>query len=210
MVMYEDAQLITIDDQDQYHGVVGYSASVINDGVTFLASDTGAITDTANNGGVLRCTSATHNLTTGQYVTLTGMGDAAHVGITRVTVIDPNTFDCDDITYNSDDDTGTWTRGSSLTVDTGHGGLYKISFSASMSSVAVSQIVKIEIYINATETDEIVSERKIATGGDLGALGSLGYAHLTGGDIVWLAIMNKSSGGNFTIEHSNVSIARNC
>jgi hypothetical protein len=72
--------------------------------------DTEDVTDTADNGGQLQCTSVAHGLATGDTVVLSDMGDSAHDGSTVVTVDDANTFTCDDIAYNSDDDTGTWTK----------------------------------------------------------------------------------------------------
>lgn len=206
MYMYEAAEPVVIDAQDQYHAVQGFQPNGCNDGVTFLASATGSVTDTANNGGVLRCTDAGHGLSTGQYITLTGMGDAAHVGSSRVTVIDVDTFDCDNIVYNSIGDTGTWIRGSSLTINTGHGGTYQIGYSFSMYSVANNRNVRVEVVKNVTDLDEMASERKIAVLNDLGVLSSGNLVGLVGGDTVWMQLKNTTAATDFAIEHANFSM----
>lgn len=206
MYMYDATQVISIDAVDQYHALIGFSVCSDILGMTFTASATGAITDTANNGGTLRCTDVGHNLTTGQYVALTGMGDASHVGSTRVTVIDVDTFDCDDISYSSDDDTGSWQRGSYITVD--NDGVYSVSFSASILSAGNNKNYKIEVVKNNTDLDEIAVERKIAVANDLGALSSSGIVSASAGDVFWLQTKCTTDDTNVTIEHANLNIVR--
>lgn len=209
MFMYEAAQTITINAVNQYHAVYGFSEGVhTSAGVTFGAGATGSITDTADASTVLRCTSVGHGLTTGQYVTLTGMGDALHVGTSRVTVVDVDTFDCDDITYNSIDDTGFWSRGSSLTVQTGFGGFYQVTFSASIASFGINKDYKFEAIVNATSFDEIVIERKISTASDLGAISTSGPILLSGGDVLWMKVENTLDTSDLLIEHANMHMHR--
>jgi hypothetical protein len=205
---YEASQLITIDGVNQYHAVIGLSEGSCNGGVTYTASATGSITDTEDNSGTLRCTDVGHGLTTGQYVTLTGMGDAAHAGITAVTVISVDVFDCDDIAYNSIDDTGTWSRGSSMTVNTGRGGMYLLTYSSSLLSAGINKNYRFELYKNTSPLDEFASERKIAVASDLGVIGASGLRILTGGDVVWMATKCTTDDSNLTIEHANVHIVR--
>jgi hypothetical protein len=208
MYAYEASQLITIDAVNQYHAIIGLSAGSCNGGITFLASSTGSITDTEDNSGILRCTDVGHGLTTGQYVTLTGMGDAAHVGATAVTVITVDVFDCDDIAYNSIDDTGTWARGSSMTIDTGKGGTYMMTYAASVLSAGINKNYRLELIKNVTPMDEFATEHKIAVASDLVSLGSSGIACLQGGDTIWMQVKNTTDDSNLTVEHANVHISR--
>lgn len=204
MYMYEATKTITINATDEYHGVEGFGAGTQISGTTFLASANGVITSTANNGGVLRCTDAGHGLTTGQYIALNGMGDALHVGTTRVTVIDASTFDCDDIAYNSAADTGFWQRGSSISIDSGFGGTYVITFSMSILSVANNKNYKFEMVKNTTDLDEFAAERKIAIQNDLGNMGASGIVSLAAGDVIWQKVENRTDSSNLVIEHANV------
>ena len=208
MYMYDATQTITIDAVDQYHAVIGFSTGSHMSGWTFTASSTGAITDTANNGGTLRCTDVAHGLTTGQYISLTGMGDAAHVGSTAVTVIGADTFDCDDITYNSDGDTGNWQRGSSLTADTNSDGHYYLSWAASIQSAANNKNFKFELVKNNTDLDEFAAERKMAIQDDLGSIASGGIVEVTAGDVIWLQVEGTTDATNLVIEHANVHLYR--
>jgi len=205
--LYEATETQSINTVNQYHAVTGLLESSIDGACTYKVSITGAITDTANNGGVLRCTDATHGLDTGDYITLNGMGDAAHVGITRVTVIDINTFDCDDIAYNSLSDTGNWQRGSSLKINAGFGGIYDGAFSVTARSAVASKNFKFEVYKNTTAFDEFAWERLFGnTGYGVGASGGVGL--LAAGDVLWLAVENTTDAQDCIIRHANFHIVK--
>jgi len=205
---YEAAEAIVINGANQYHGVSGLQQDGCNLGTTFLASATGAVTDTADNASILRCTSVAHGLATGQYLSLTGPGDAAHAGLTRVTVISVDLFDCDDIAYSSAEDTKTWTRGASIKIDVGRGGFFWVSFSTSLLSAGVNKNYKFEVAKNAVEQDTIVSERKISVSNDLGSMSSGGTIKLSSNDTVWMIVKNTTDSTNLTIEHMNLHLAR--
>jgi hypothetical protein len=208
MYVYDSAVAIVIHAVDQYHAVGGLGLDGCNSGITFLASASGNVTDTADNGGVLRCESVAHGLTTGNYLSLVGMGDGAHVGFTRVSVVDVDTFDCDNIVYSSSGDTGFWDRGSSLTVDQGKGGLYNVAFSASVLSAGNNKNYKFELMRDTTELNEFAAERRINVAGDLGSISAAGLVGLTGGDTVWLVVENTTDATNLTLKHANVHMFR--
>jgi hypothetical protein len=208
MYLYENATATVIDTVDQYHAVQGFLQGTINVGTTYTASDSGSISLTQNNGGILRCTDGTHGLTTGQYITLTGMGDAAHVGRTRVTVIDVDVFDCDDIAWNSNGDTGNWQRGACLTINPGYGGRFLINFSSSFTSAGNNKNYKVEMSKNADALDEFVAERKVGVAGDLGNTSAGGMVNLESGDCVYMTVEGTSDATNLTFVHLNVHINR--
>lgn len=208
MYMYEASQLVTINTANVYHAVTGFSAGGVNSAATFTASATGSITDTADNGsGVLRCTDAGHGLTSGQYITLNGMGDAAHNGITGVTVIDENTFDADDIAYSSDDDTGEWQRGSSLTIKSGFGGSFGGGFSITGAAASTNKNFKFEIYGNTTAFDEFAVEA-LFPNSNYNNVGSNGIGNIPAGTVMWMAVKNTTDMADITIEHANLSMRK--
>jgi hypothetical protein len=209
--LYESAVETIIHAVDQYHAVEGFSLGTGQQraaltGMTFLESANGEITDTADNGGVLRVTDVGHGLTTGQAVTLNGMADVLHVGTTVVTVITEDVFDADDITYNSDNDTGFWQRGTSLTVLAGYGGTFTAMFSESFLSAANNKNFKFELVRITDEVDEFAAERKVAIVGDLGNLASAGFLVVGGEDTIWMQVMGTTDDTNFTIRHGNIHI----
>lgn len=208
MYMYEATELITINTTNVYHAVTGFSAGSVNSAATFTASATGSITDTADNGsGVLRCTDVGHGLTTGQFITLNGMGDAAHNGITEVTVIDADTFDAEDITYNSDNDTGEWQRGSSLTIKSGFGGSFNGGFSVTAAAAAANKNFKFEIYGGTTAFDEFAVEA-LFPNSNYNNVGSSGIGNLPAGTVMWMAVKNTTDSGNITVEHANLNMKK--
>jgi hypothetical protein len=207
MYVYNASQTITINTTNVYHAVIGLLEIAVNGAVTYKVSLVGAITNTADNGGVLRCTDVAHGLDDGDYVTLNGMGDAAHDGVTRITYIDADTFDCDDITYNSAADTGDWQRGTSLTINDGYGGIYDGAFSVTASSAVSNKNFKFEIYKNTTAFDEFAWERLFGnTGWGVGASGGVGV--LEAGDVLWMAVENTTDSQNVVIRHANFHITK--
>lgn len=207
MYLYNATNTVTINTTNAYHAVTGLLEGSVDGAFTYLASSTGSITSTANNGGVLRCTDATHGLTTGQVVTLNGMGDAAHNGVTHVTVIDLNTFDCDDIAYSSAADTGSWQRGSSLTLNDGYGGHYNSDFSVTGNVGSANKNLKVEIYKNISAFDEFAVERAFSITG-YGNMSSGGVGFLVPGDIIWMAVENTTDTTDFVIRHANLHLSK--
>lgn len=208
MFMYEATEEIVIDTVGEYQAVTGFSVGENNTGFTFLESATGVITDTETSGGLLRCTDVGHGLSTGQYISLHGMGDVVHSDHTRVTVITEDVFDCDNISYNSDDDTGNWTRGSSLTVDAGGDGFYTPRFGGSIFCDGSNKNYRIELAKNLVHLDEFVAERKISIQNDLGQIANGGPVYLVVGDVVWMQVKGTTDNTDITFEHANVSLTR--
>jgi hypothetical protein len=192
MFLYNSATSVTITAGQQYHAVGVFGAQSDLEGLSFGAGSTGAITSTADNGGVLRCTDATHGLSTGDYICLHNMGDAAHVGKTAVTVIDVDTFDCDNITYNSAADTGSWSQGDYLQVLPGASGHWEIGWSASMSSPdAANKTFKLECVHNVTDIDEGATQRKFGIQNDVGVVASASsILEMVAGDRAWMQVQN--------------------
>jgi hypothetical protein len=196
----------TIDVTDEWHAFSIMTTGLSSDYVTVAQGSTGAITDTANNGGVLRVTDVGHGLSTGDYVTLTGMGDAAHNGITGVTVINSDTFDADDITYNSDDDTGTWNQGSYI--QPARRGAYRIDYAFSASSVGANKNFDFAAFDGVTQVAGTKIRRKFATAGDVGAFAGTGIVFLEKDAVLWFGIYNDTDATNITISEGAFNISK--
>jgi len=202
-----NAVATTINTASEYHALENQGTGLCS-GFAFDAGSNGAITDTADNGGVLRCTDVAHGLATGDMITLNGMGDAAHNGITAVTVIGVDTFDCDNIVYNSIEDTGSWQQGSSLTVGTGGAGIYMISWGASGSAAVSAKEYHFECFQNIVAIDGTHKPRTF-TGTTIGNFGSpAALVSLAESDIVWCGVENVTDTTNLTIADFNLSLVK--
>ena len=210
MTMYEATQTITINTQDVYHAVLGFSTG----DVEHFTFDAGRVVDAnvtseADNTVLRIVTSAAHLLTTGDVVTITNANNAGHNGVTAVTVIDGTTFDCDDITYvaGAGASAAVVDEPSYLQASAGAAGEYKLSMNTSSSSSGAARSFKWEININATEPDKCVAQRKYANA-DRGSIASSCFATIADGDRVWLAVQNKTDTGDLVIDHANLNLHR--
>jgi hypothetical protein len=205
--VYEGVAATVITKTDQYHGITVFGADE-EEGVTFLVGLTGSITNTANNGGILRCTDVDHGLLTGQYITLNNMTTNVHSIQTRVTKIDNNTFDCDDIAYAAAGDTGSWQRGASLTIGAGNGGHWLLAYAVSCYPAANNKNFKFEPMINTTHFDQCATENKLLSTTDYQVLSNAYPIELLAGDTVQLMLKNTTDATDLTIIHGNLILTR--
>ena len=174
---------------------------------TFQVGSNGVITDTADNSGTLRITDASHGLTTGDIVTINGLATAAQNGITQITRIEDNTFDCDDITYVTASETGTWQMGSYLLAPTGAAADYRVLFISSASSASANKTFKAELVILKTIHDDTVTEQRFSAT-DITSLDFGGIITVADADRIWVCITGITDGTNITLKHFNLSINR--
>ena len=214
MTMYEATQTITINTASVYHAVLGYSTGDVQNWTFDAGRVVDANIDSVSNpsASVLRVkTSAAHNLTTGDVVTQTGLtSNAAHNGITMVTVVDADEYDCDDIAYvaGAGADNGAVDEPSYLQAGAGAAGDYAMSFSVSMQhSAGAANTFKWEINLNETEPDVCVGESVLANNEITTVSGSC-FDTIAVGDRVWLAIKNKTGANDVVLQHSNVNLRR--
>ena len=158
MYTVDNTNATTVNSTSEWHAVTADVSEGYTNGFTYDAGSTGAITNTADNGGVLRCTDATHGLVDGDYITMQ-MANTAHSGITIVDEIDANTFDATNITYNSINDTGTWQQGASLTADAGTSGKFKGSWAASGISETNAHVFDFTPCLNITVATKAKARR---------------------------------------------------
>ena len=207
MHLHDNAVATVINTVNKPHLVQGLFLSVFAEGFVFAAGSTGAITNSADNGGTLRLTDVAHGLSTGAVVSVTGLPTAANNNITRVTVIDVDTFDCDDIAFAGAGETGIWYEGDKFTTLQGSQGIYKISFHSFGTSAAVNKEFEYEVFVNNIPQENIEAARKYAAS-DLGTVGGGGLITLAAGDIITFAMFGLTDTTNFTQKHTNVTIHR--
>ena len=174
---------------------------------TFVAGSNGVITDTANNSGTLRITDVAHGLLTGDIVTINGLATASQNGITAITRIDDDTFDCDDITFATIDETGTWQMGSYLLAPTGSASDYRIMFSSSATSAGANKTFTIEVMNLISTHDDAIVERKFSST-DIGSMSTGGLITIADADRIWVAITGITDATNLTLKHFNMSLNR--
>ena len=202
MHIHDNTTATVINNGDSPHLIQGLFILEHAIGFTFESGSTGAITDTANNGGILRITDTDHGLSTGDIVSTTGLSTAAQNNVTKVTVIDSATFDCDDITFVTASETGIWYQGDRLIAAAGSGGTYKIDFHSYGTSAGTNKTFEYGIFINEIEETITHSKRKYATV-DVGVVGASGITFIDDGDEVTFYIKGQDS-TNFTLDHCNV------
>ncbi len=174
---------------------------------TFVAGANGVITDTANNGGLLRITDVAHGLVTGDIVSINGLATAAQNGITVITRIDDDTFDCVDISFATIDETGTWQMGAYLLTPTGGAGDYRIMFTSSVLSASANKTYTIQAMIGTSEDDGLFAEVRLASA-DVSEMAFGGIHTLAVADRLWVCINGLTDGTNITLKHFNLSINR--
>ena len=208
MYMYESDGVVVVEEANSYHLLSDEDWQAgTNSGFTFTEGrqvDANIATETDNT--VLRITtSAAHNLTTGDEVSISGANNAAHNGVTTVTVIDGTIFDCDNINYagNAGASAALVCEGAYLQLGTGGAGQFMLMWSISGASANAAKNWKVEPFINSTEVDNAAGEMT-PTGTAVQNCSGFGIVELAVGDRVYLAMKNKSDGSNFNLEHANL------
>ena len=197
---------VTIATVNDPMALEGFSSSHLKD-FTVVPSKDGVITDTEDNGGTLRITDVAHGLVTGDIVTINGLATPAQNGVTAITKVTNDVFDCDDISFATIDETGTWEMGTYLLVSTGGAGTYLANMSSSATSAAVGKVYLLELYIDTTSQPDAKVERKY-TAADIGSIGLSGLITLVAGNRIWLAITNITDASEITFKHANLVLHR--
>jgi hypothetical protein len=207
MYVFNNSTVLPIQTSNVWHALQANVTQESSSHWTFYASANGAITDTASNGGVLRCTDVGHGRSTGDIICLTGMGDAAHNGVSVITVIDVDTFDANSISWNSDNDTGVWAIPNRFQLNTEDGeGKYIISVRASWTPERANDVFSTAIFVNETYQEDIYTTLASQGIDEPIPLSIGGPADITNGDYVWLGIMNESGTDGVIPKHGVLSI----
>jgi hypothetical protein len=209
MYAYENASAITIEEANVYHalGVSGILTGLCN-GFTFTAGVTGAIASVADYSGTVAGTikitvTAGHNLTTGDIVTIHGTTN--YNGTYSITTVSATEFRVTKAYVSTQ--TGSYTRGTRLVAGASVVGVYQITMGMTAWSANTGKTFKFEVNLNLTEPDNIVVSRAFATT-DYSPMAACGLLELVPGDVLWIALVNQTSGTNITVRHLNLTVAR--
>lgn len=204
MTIHENGTPLTIDSTTKEHAVRLFGAGNLS-GFTFDAGSTGPIANTSDNGGTLRITDVGHGLVTGDVVTITGLATASQNDVTAITRIDDDTFDCDDITFATGSETGTWNQGSHLIAGTDAAGTYLIHLTHSTTSALVNKTFEWHIYIDTTRQDNMGLRRRFSST-DVGVIAGSAIITVAVGNKIWLAVQNQTDANNLTHIHGNLNL----
>lgn len=206
MFIYENAVDTVINEGGAYLFIQGLFSGDHLDGWTFDSGSTGAITAWADaGGGDVTATSAGHTLAIGDQVNIDDTTN--YNGTFLVTAVNGNDFSITD-TWVADDGQGNFTQPDALIAGATADGTYKFSWSTSLTSSGNNKTYKFELVKNTTHIDESASERKIATGVDIGSMASSGIFSIVAGDRIGIQVKNISDATNIMLKHANVTLNR--
>jgi len=205
MFVVDNAVELVINSQDKVHAAkLGVAGKLVD--FTHGDGSTGTIANTANNGGgLLRITDVAHGLSTGDIVTITGLSTAAQNDVTTITKIDNDTFDCDDISFVTASETGTWDQGSRLIVGVDGGGTYAAVFSATASSASANNTFRFHVLVNTTKQEKLRTENRFGNT-DIQSISATGLIDVIAGDIIWFGAENVGGTANLLAVHANVNL----
>ncbi len=204
MHAHENAIATVINTVNIPHLVQGIFAAELTSRFIFSSGSTGAITNTSDNGsGKLRITSASHGLVTGAILSTSGLTTVAQNNITKITVINSSTFDCDDINFDTGSETGFWYEGDKLTASQGSDGIYKAEFNSFGVTAIANKIFKFGFFNNTLFKDNIEAKRKFASL-DIGSFSGGGFIDISAGDILTFGVFGITDTTNFTIQHASL------
>ncbi len=205
MHLHGNAVETVINTANVAHLVQGLFSDERSKGFTFSAGSTGAITAFADaGGGKVTVTSASHTLTDGTIISISGTTN--YNGVFAVSDVLGNDFNITD-TWVSDDATGNFYEGDNLVVDPGSEGIYKIDFHAHGFSASANKTFEFELYKNTTIQEVVEAKRRFASN-DVGTIGGGGIISVIAGDIITFAVFGATDTTNFTLEHTNISMHR--
>lgn len=196
----------TIDVADTMHAESDFAAGAGSQFCSYVTGLSATITAIADAGGgdITVTTSSAHGLSVGDYISITGTSN--NDGIFQVlTVPTTTTFTVTDTFVATD--TGTVHRGTGVKVDMR--GDFDVQWNFSLSSAGNNQTLEFTVFKNTTEVPGIKTERKFTTGTDVGSMsgGDIAY-NVEVGDVIWVAVQNKTSAGNFTITEGSVKVVK--
>jgi len=215
MYMYNNAVVCVIDTANIYHAV--YNTFGNNDGVLAPNTDSSfvyfgglgrTITAFADYSGTVAgttkvTTSAIHDLSTGQPITITATTN--YNGKYLVKVIDATNFYITKA-YVTNDATGSVRR--PATLRSIYSGIFQASFNITAICATNNENFRFELNKDVTELDNIGIRNIFTTSPTYRNVGAGGLVSLNAGQYLWLSVKNFDGAHNITIESANVYIHR--
>jgi len=205
---YASSSKTVFDNDDKWHALQDLTEGD-SEGWTWVAGTRGTdITTTATYDGgdaTLITTTADHNLSAGDYVTITGTTNY-NVPCEVLSVPSAKTFEID-VAWVANDDTGTYARGDSYTADTSSAGVYDFTWSVTVDPDAANKTLTGGIMINKTvctkcRARDYFSKSQYETGG------SGANITIANSDKVCIVMKNMTDSTDITIRHANFRIHR--
>lgn len=206
---YGDTNKTTIDTADAFHALQNLSEGLSN-GWTFAAGTRGTdITTMATYDGgasTLITTTADHNLSAGDSVTITGTTNY-NSPYKVLSVPTTKTFEINKAWDTNNDATGTYSRGDSFISDAGSAGVYDFTWSITAVPDAINKLITGAIMINDSVCDKCRARDYFTkTQDETGGSGA--QIEITNTDHVCIVFKNISDTTDFTIRHANFRIHR--
>ena len=194
---------ITIVGADQYQAWTGPITGMV-EGMVFEAGIVGVIASTSTDAGAsVTINDATHGLTAGDMITINGT--TTYNDIYEVqTVPDTGSFTITE-TNSTNNETGSWQRGSSLTLSAGSAGFYAGRWAASLSAATANDVFTLSPVVNTTVSPKAQSRRKFSNT-DIGSMGGTGLITAAVGDKIFFVIKNESAARDMTIVQFDMNI----
>lgn len=215
MYLFQNTTATVVDTADVWHMLSlteitagdldgwGYEDGTRGDDITVYAtSDAGARTKVT--------TTAAHNLTIGDFISITGTtnyNDLYEV----MEIVDANNFTINKAWDTNDDGTGTYNRGGTLTAGAGAAGGYKPSWNVTLTPAVNGHIFTGGFCVNGVPCDKCRARDKLGTAADYSPQGSDSIrvgAPIAAGDKIQFIFKNIGGTGNFTIRHGNLNLHR--
>lgn len=205
---YASGTTTTIDTADKFHALQDLSEG-LSEGWTFAAGTRGtdivAMATEDAGAATLITTTADHNLSVGDCITITGT-TGYNSPCEVLTVPTPKTFKVN-LAFAADDGTGTYSRGDSFIADPGSCGVYSFSWSLTGVPAAINKLITGTIMINDTPCEKCRARDYFTkTQDETGGSGA--NIEIMEGDRVCIIFKNISSTDNFVIRHANFRIHR--
>ena len=205
----------TIDTALVWHGYVDAGAGSLSSNWTFnegVRTDlTGATFATASAGAETQITGVTHNLSVGDYVTISGCSTVSYNSTTstahQVTAVGGATDFTLDVAFVDDPGTeGFVTRGDQLVAGADAAGTYIVQCSASGFIATNAATCQFGVFKNAGL--ETKRDRKFSNANDRGAFNfSNGrIISVAATDVIWIGILNEDNTNSITLGDLDFSI----
>ena len=197
--------VFTIDTINEWHAFCTLTADTNTDeNATVTIGTTGAITVFADaGGGQVTVTSAGHSLAEDDYITIAGT--TSYNGVFQATNVGVNDFEITD-TWVANDATGTFHRGTSITVE--QRGIYQLAWSFSATSAGNNKVFDFVAFNGITEITGTELQRKFGTAGDVGVMASAPLILVEKDDVIWFAFRNTTDATNITVSEGSLNISK--
>jgi hypothetical protein len=210
MYTYNSTTDIIISTADKWHAVMIDVTEGETNGFTYQAGVSGtditayATYDSGNS--TLVTTTAAHNLADGDFITIVGTTNYNDI-YEVLSAPSSTTFEIDKAWDTNDDATGSYYRGSCLTVDTGASGKFRGSWNATGISAVNAHIFEFAPVKNKTPATKAVARRKFSNA-DYGVMGGGAIMDINVGDKIWFATKNIGATGNVQLLYRNMILTR--